>query len=84
MLWLGLQRLCGMLEENKLTCDLRSLHEEIINKIISFCRKHNLIIDEVGLSADGLKDSISFGSWHPSTDSSLVFYLEKEPLIFSM
>ena len=56
-------------QDDTINKDFRQLHHDIVNTIIQFCAKHNIIIDEFNLYADGLEDSIKHGQWCPSTDS---------------
>lgn len=53
----------------------RQLHHDIVNMIISWCKEHGVVVDELHLSADSLQDSIENGEWTPVTDS--YFALEK-------
>lgn len=57
-------------QDDTINEDFRQLHHDIVNTIIQFCAKHDIIIDEFNLYADGLEDSIKHGQWCPSTDSS--------------
>lgn len=45
------------------------LHVEIVDKIISFCKDNNVMIDEIHLNADGVRNSIPSGKWTSCTDS---------------
>lgn len=57
------------------------LHEDIVQLVINFCRENNLNdISEFDVHADGLKESIEYGKWVPSTDSfmSIVKDVEDE------
>ena len=56
-------------QDDTINEDFGRLHHDIVNTIIQFCTKHNIIIDEFNLYADGLEDSIKHGQWCPSTDS---------------
>ena len=52
--------------------DASVLQERIMQTVIEVCKERNLTdIDEISFGADGLQDSIEYGSWTPSTDSSL-------------
>ncbi len=62
-------------QDDKINEEFRMLHKNIINQIIQFCNKYNLSIDEIHLSADGVKGSIPYRSWQSCTDS--YFGLEK-------
>lgn len=46
------------------------LHVEIVDKIISFCKDNNVMIDEIHFNADGVRDSIPSGKWTSCTDSA--------------
>ena len=71
-------------QDKELTEKFRSLHKEILEKIITFCHENNLQISEITLSADGMIDSIKENKWHPSTDSSMTFMVKKEEKPFLM
>lgn len=49
------------------------LHSKLVNEIITFCKENNIEIDEFSLSADGVRESIKYGEWCPSTDSCFRF-----------
>jgi len=51
----------------------RTLHQELVNRVIAFCVQNNIVIDEFNLNADMLEWSIKAGKWIGFTDSSLVF-----------
>lgn len=51
----------------------KKLHSKIVNQIITFCKENNIQIDEFSLSADGVRESIKYGEWCPSTDSCFRF-----------
>ena len=57
-------------QDDKTNGDFRVLHHEIVGMIIRFCKEHNIIADEFHISADGLAESIPYGSWQAPTDSS--------------
>jgi len=57
-------------QDDNLTCKFRELHEELVNKIISFCKENNISIDEFHLNADGVNGSIPYGEWQSCTDSA--------------
>lgn len=78
-------------QDDELTKSFRKLHVDVVNMIISWCKAHNVTIDELHLNADGLRDSIPTGEWQSCTDSSLSFYNEQgvttyhhDPFLFSM
>lgn len=51
------------------------LQELLMQTTIDFIKERGLIdIDDVSFSADGLKESIDYGKWVPSTDSYLALY----------
>lgn len=55
--------------------DLSDLQHLLTNAVISFCKERNLNdIDRLSFGVDGIQDSIEFGEWTPSTDSSLIAY----------
>lgn len=60
-------------QDEELTKKFRAFHEELVNKVISFCKDNNILIDEFHLNADSLEDSIKFGSWQSCTDSYFSF-----------
>lgn len=54
---------------------LFGFHQALVQCCIDYISKHKLHdIEEVSFKADSLQDSVNFGSWHPSTDSSLIAY----------
>lgn len=77
-------------QDDNINKAFKNLHEHLVNEIIGFCKAWNISsVDEFHLSGDNLKDSIKFGSWHPSTDSCLSFYknskkYNKEPYLISI
>lgn len=60
-------------QDDKLNEAFRRLHTKLVNYIILFCKDWHISIDEFHLNADGLAESISYGSWQSCTDSSLIF-----------
>ena len=60
-------------QDEKITSDFRKLHEELVNRVVDFCREHDIVIDEFHMGADCMSESIKFGYWCPVTDSSLEF-----------
>ena len=54
------------------------LHVEILDKIIAFCKDNNIMIDEIHLNADGVRDSIKNGKWGSSTDSTFKLDIDIE------
>ena len=58
-------------QDEQLNSEFSKFHEHLVNEIVQFCRKYNIKdIDEFQLSGDHLYESIKFGTWHASTDSS--------------
>lgn len=52
--------------------DMQVLLERLVQTAIDVCKDRGLdVIDEISFGVDGLKDSIEFGGWTPSTDASL-------------
>lgn len=51
-----------------------NLHHEIVDKIVKFCKDHNLEIDEAEISVDGIAGSIEYGSWQAFTDSTMTMF----------
>ena len=62
---------CQDEELDKKFCEL---HHTLVEEIISFCLGNNLMIDDVHLDIDGLRDSIMLGEWTAATDSSMTMY----------
>lgn len=62
-------------KDEKVIEAFRELHINLVNKVIIFCKEHNIDIDELSLNANGLKTSIKEGYWTPATDSC--FIIEK-------
>jgi hypothetical protein len=60
-------------QDETLNNDFRALHRYLVNVVIQFCKKNNLVIDELKLNADNLEESIKSATWEPGTDSCLVF-----------
>ena len=54
--------------------DFSKLHRELVNKVIQFCKEHNIEVDEFSLTADGLRGSIPYGKWQAGSDSSFSLY----------
>ena len=53
--------------------DLSDLQKELMSTAIRFCKERNLTdIDSLSFGADGIQDSVEYGEWTASTDSSLV------------
>lgn len=57
-------------QDEEITNKFRSLHAELVNKVIAFCKENNIIVDEFHLNADGLQGSIQYGEWESCTDSA--------------
>ena len=60
-------------QDERLNYKFRQLHKHLVNEVIEFCKSHNIVIDEFRLNADGLAESIPYGSWQSCTDSGLTF-----------
>lgn len=56
-------------QDDRINAEFRLLHKNIINQIIQFCNKYNIVVDELHLNADALEGSILYGSWQACTDS---------------
>jgi len=51
----------------------RELHGELVNRVIQFCKEHNLDgAYEFTIGASGLTKSIPEGQWTPYTDSYFI------------
>lgn len=51
-----------------------NLHHEIVDKIVKFCKDHNLEIDEAEITVNGISGSIQYGSWQACTDSAITMF----------
>lgn len=77
-------------QDENINKDFRILHHDIVNMVIQFCLKHNIIIDEFGLTADEVGGSIKSGSWQACTDSCFTFdkfsqeHKKEEPFLISL
>ena len=60
-------------KDKELTEKFSALHEELVNRVISFCKENNLECDAFSLYATGLLESREWGYWTPGTDSSCSF-----------
>ncbi len=50
------------------------LQKKIVKTVIDFCNENNLDdVDEVAFNIDSLKCSLTYGDWHPGSDSVLIF-----------
>jgi hypothetical protein len=61
--------------ENPITTlkDLSDLQNALMGTAISFCKERGLTdIDRLSFGVDGIQDSVEYGEWTPSTDSSLM------------
>ena len=56
-------------QDDEINKEFRELHINLINQIIQFCKKHNIVVDEIHLNADGVAGSIPYGEWQACTDS---------------
>ena len=64
--------------DTKLHEAFSKLHEEIVNKVIQFCKEHDLDVDEFVVSADGLLGSKESGKWTCFTDSYMEMRVPKK------
>ena len=60
-------------QDEELNKKFRELHKYLVDQVINFCKCNNIVIDEFCLNADGLAESIPYGSWQSCTDSGLTF-----------
>ena len=63
--------------ENPVTTQekLSGLQETIVAAAITFCLENKLTdIDRIDFHVDGFQDSVKYGRWAPSTDSSITTY----------
>lgn len=63
------------------------LHEELVNRVISWCKENNVECDDFSLGIDGIVFSIPYGQWTPSTDSSCSFRVrsnDKKPFLYEL
>lgn len=65
-------------QDVEITKKFRELHVKIVNEVISFCKDNGITVDEFYLHADGLDESIKFGSWQPATDSQFELVKDAE------
>ena len=56
-------------QDKAINDSFRRLHKEIVNKVILWCREHNIVVDDFSMHAYDLPDSIKEGKWMGSTDS---------------
>lgn len=53
--------------------EINNLHEFLMQTLIDYFKKNNIFcVDEISFDVDSLKESINYGKWIPSTDSSLL------------
>jgi len=73
-------------QDEEINKEFDQLHHEIVDKIIQFCNKHKLDIDEVTLSIDSMACSIPYDQWQACTDSSLSMWSidDEEPFLWSI
>lgn len=62
----------------------KELHERLALEIISFFKEKGLPNDafRFDFTFDSLEDSIKFGEWHPSSDSSITLYDYNENILY--
>lgn len=61
-------------QDKKINDNFRILHKDIVDKIITFCKENNIVIDGFSIVADGIGGSIPYGSWQACTDSCFSMY----------
>ena len=61
-------------QDEDINCAFAKLHREIVDKIVKFCKDHNLEIDEAEITVDGITGSIKYGSWQACTDSTMTMF----------
>ena len=50
------------------------LQKKMVKTVIDFCNENDLTnVDEVTFNIDSLKWSLTYGDWHPGSDSVLIF-----------
>lgn len=53
--------------------EINHLHEFLMQTLIDYFKKNNIFrVDEISFNVDNLNESINYGKWIPSTDSSLL------------
>lgn len=84
----NLQKTHIKMENTELNEKFRELHNELVNRVINFCKENNIDATDFALGADGLDDSIPYGYWTPGTDSSFGLYRRngrvQEPILYSI
>lgn len=72
-------------QDENLNNEFNNLHHEIVDKIIQFCKRNNLNIDEISLSIDGMLTSIPHEKWQAGTDSSFMMWgNDEKPYLWSI
>lgn len=65
-------------QDPELTKKFRDLHKELVDRVIEFCNKNSVEIDDFYLHADGMRGSIPYGSWQACTDSGFEMYRNED------
>lgn len=65
-------------QDPELTKKFRELHKELVDRVIEFCNKNSVEIDDFYLHADGIRGSIPYGSWQACTDSGFEMYRQED------
>ncbi len=60
------------------TENFRSLHKQLVDLVVKFCKDNSVEIDDFYLHADGLRGSIPYGSWQACTDSGFEMYRQED------
>lgn len=74
-------------KDQELDDKFSKLHEELVNKVIAWCKENNVRCDDFHLGIDGMLASIDYGSWTPGTDSSCTLKTEshdKDPFLYEI
>lgn len=73
-------------QDEDINYEFINLHHEIVDKIVKFCKRNNIEIDEVSFSADGIMNSVPYDQWQAGTDSSFAMWKDNkdEPFLWSI
>lgn len=50
------------------------LHKKIVDMVVTFCKEHDLEVDEAYVQINGILGSKDHGEWTCATDSSMGMY----------